>query len=113
MKLSEIIIKSSPKSVEIFFQAMSQPSASNDVMDKRITSIKVGMRIGKPRTGSKEEFLPALAAMAETRVNAEAIPTQPNSRTQKNMKPSFTGFPNKSDRKTQPNRALMFKMRKW
>lgn len=50
----------------------------------RMTMIKVGITNGKPRTGNKEAFLPAFAAIPETNVSAEDIPRHPNSMAMKN-----------------------------
>lgn len=85
MMLSAIIMESSPQSVHIFFQAISHPSASRDVTESRVTNNNVGISKGKPRTGSRDEFFPVFAAIADTSVSEDAIPMHPNWITQKNI----------------------------
>ena len=65
-------------------QARSQPRASNALTDSLITNNKVGIISGKPRTGSRVEFFPALAEMAETKVNPAERPRQASSMAKEN-----------------------------
>lgn len=113
MKLSETIMRSSEQSVAIFFQAMSQPKASSEVTESLTTSIRVGISKGNPSTGSKDEFLRARAATADTSVSAEEIPRLARKITVKNMALSCTGLPKKSPRKPQTTNAVKKSIMKW
>ena len=79
MKLRATIIQSRLASVAICGRARSHPRESNALTDSLITKSKVGIMRGNPNTGNREEFFPALAEMAEIRVNPAASPKQANS----------------------------------
>ena len=79
MKLKAIIIPSSPSNDAICGNAKSQPRPSSALVEIFITSKIVGITIGKPRTGSKEAFLPALEEIAAINVSPEAKPRHPSS----------------------------------